>query len=266
MVTKAPDWVTGGSKEDQEKAAAEALAQQEKMNKLMLLKKKTFQKMVTEAEAKEAKKQLFIHTEMNKKKLAFQQKVAEAEKAFNENRTTALESYVEGFKGQMAQQMTVFEQLQQAGANAFNSLADALTDFVMTGKFKFKDFANLVIRELVRIAVQAAITFAIKKAIGAMTGIPFLADGGPLKATQPAIVGEEGPELFVPKSSGNIIPNDELRGSGRGVAGGKEVTVNFTVNAIDSQSFSDTLAEQKDTIVGIINEAVTDSGRQPITA
>ncbi len=266
VVTKAPDWVTGGSKEDQEKAAAEALAQQEKMNKLMLLKKKTFQKMVTEAEAKEAKKQLFIHTEMNKKKLAFQQKVAEAEKAFNENRTTALESYVEGFKGQMAQQMTVFEQLQQAGANAFNSLADALTDFVMTGKFKFKDFANLVIRELVRIAVQAAITFAIKKAIGAMTGIPFLADGGPLKANQPAIVGEEGPELFVPKSSGNIIPNDELRGSGRGVAGGKEVTVNFTVNAIDSQSFSDTLAEQKDTIVGIINEAVTDSGRQPITA
>jgi len=142
-----------------------------------------------------------------------------------------------------------------------------LTNFVMTGKFKFKDFANLVIRELVRIAVQAAITFAIKKAIGAMTGIPFLAEGGPAQAGKPYVVGEEGPELFIPNSNGTVIPNDEMTSGGRGVkGGGQNVTINFQVTALDADSFSDKLAETKDTIVALVNDAVTDGGRNPITA
>lgn len=38
--------------------------------------------------------------------------------------------------------------------------------------------------------------------------IPFLASGGPING--PAIVGEQGPELFVPSTSGHIIPNHQL--------------------------------------------------------
>lgn len=37
--------------------------------------------------------------------------------------------------------------------------------------------------------------------------IPQLAKGGPVRAGSPAIVGERGPELFVPGASGRIIPN-----------------------------------------------------------
>lgn len=44
------------------------------------------------------------------------------------------------------------------------------------------------------------------------------AEGGPVSAGRAFLVGEEGPELFVPKSNGGIIPNDMLQGgSGRGV-------------------------------------------------
>jgi hypothetical protein len=43
--------------------------------------------------------------------------------------------------------------------------------------------------------------------------IPMLADGGPLRAGQMAIVGERGPELFVPSASGRVVPNDAM-GSG----------------------------------------------------
>jgi hypothetical protein len=38
----------------------------------------------------------------------------------------------------------------------------------------------------------------------------FFADGGDLMGGMPAIVGEKGPELFVPPSSGSIIPNSRL--------------------------------------------------------
>jgi hypothetical protein len=38
--------------------------------------------------------------------------------------------------------------------------------------------------------------------------------GGPVLSHTPYIVGEEGPELFVPNASGNIIPNNKLSGGG----------------------------------------------------
>jgi hypothetical protein len=42
--------------------------------------------------------------------------------------------------------------------------------------------------------------------------IPFMASGGSLDAGMPAIVGERGPELFVPSGSGRIVPNNQLGG------------------------------------------------------
>jgi phage-related minor tail protein len=67
-------------------------------------------------------------------------------------------------------------------------------------------------------------------------GIPGRRMGGPVAAGSPYIVGEAGPELFVPTMTGQIIPNHDLRTSmtGRGgaasVASGGSV-INLTVNA-----------------------------------
>ena len=216
-------------------------------------------------EEKMRKKELFLAKHNLDQKRKFHELEAQGVKEFNEQNISAYEAFSQGFKDQIGQQKSTLDQLRDAGANAFNSLTDTLTNFVMTGKFKFKDFANMVIRELVRIAAQAAITFAIKKAASMFTfGIPFFAEGGDINRNQPAIVGEKGPELFVPSTSGKIIPNDQL-GSGAERGGlGRTVNVNFTVNAIDSQSFQSTLTEQKATIVGIINDAVMDKGRPAI--
>ena len=55
----------------------------------------------------------------------------------------------------------------------------------------------------------------------------FKAKGGPVKSGNPYIVGEKGPELFVPGSSGNIVPNNKLGGSGGGSpVGGTNIVVN----------------------------------------
>jgi TP901 family phage tail tape measure protein len=61
--------------------------------------------------------------------------------------------------------------------------------------------------------------------------------GGPVSGREAYIVGERGPEVFVPGSSGNIIPNHKMpsapvmSGSGGSSVGGHSTNVNITVNA-----------------------------------
>lgn len=58
-----------------------------------------------------------------------------------------------------------------AVANSFDSATEAVVRFASTGKFSFRDFANQIIQDLIRIAIQKAITAAIGGALG-------YADGG----------------------------------------------------------------------------------------
>ena len=68
-------------------------------------------------------------------------------------------------------------------------------------------------------------------------GIPGRRMGGPVAAGSPYIVGEAGPELFVPTMPGRIIPNHDMRSSmtrtgGAGVSlGSAATTINLVVNA-----------------------------------
>jgi hypothetical protein len=55
------------------------------------------------------------------------------------------------------------------------------------------------------------------------------ADGGPVSPDKTFLVGERGPELFVPKTAGRIVPNHEMVGGG--------VTVNMNVSANDPARF-----------------------------
>ena len=64
------------------------------------------------------------------------------------------------------------------------------------------------------------------------------ATGGPVSSGTPYIVGERGPELFTPNSSGMIIPNNRLAGAGSGI------TINITGNTLLDGSAGDKLAAQ----------------------
>jgi phage-related minor tail protein len=48
---------------------------------------------------------------------------------------------------------------------------------------------------------------------GGLLGGIFRAEGGPVKAGGSYIVGERGPEMFVPNSGGRIVPNSNIGGS-----------------------------------------------------
>jgi hypothetical protein len=81
--------------------------------------------------------------------------------------------------------------------------------------------------------------------------------GGPVMNNTPYIVGESGPELFVPGTTGSIMRNGDLGGA-------KTVNVNFQITANDTTGFDQLLASRKGMITQIINDAVLERGKRSI--
>ncbi|BAQ91087.1 tape measure protein [uncultured Mediterranean phage uvMED] len=81
----------------------------------------------------------------------------------------------------------------------------------------------------------------------------FFAQGGAVSKGKPIVVGEQGAELFVPNSSGQITQN--ARGTGGGAT-----TVNFNINTVDASGFEELLVRSRGTITQLINNAVNERG------
>jgi hypothetical protein len=81
----------------------------------------------------------------------------------------------------------------------------------------------------------------------------FMAKGGAVSKGQPVIVGEQGPELFVPNQTGQITQN--ARGTGMGGA-----VVNFNITTLDASGFEDLLVRSRGTISNIINQSLNERG------
>lgn len=85
---------------------------------------------------------------------------------------------------------------------------------------------------------------------GGKSGPPFRAKGGPVTAGSPYIIGEEGPELFVPNRSGYIVPNDEL------ASGGSDTVINVVFSG-------DVIGDEK-SISSYVKRAVKAGIRQEV--
>lgn len=143
---------------------------------------------------------------------------------------------------------TQFEQGQQVFQSVMGNMEAALGNFVRTGKLSFKDLARSIIQDIIAIQLKAAATkflgglFSMNPMTMTQTdfvnasGGRMFADGGDPPVGKASIVGERGPELFVPRTAGTIIPNHALSNMG----GTTNVTNNY-INAIDTKSFEDRL-------------------------
>ena len=89
--------------------------------------------------------------------------------------------------------------------------------------------------------------------------------GGDMLPNRPAIVGEGGAEIVVPRQPSTVIPNEVARAMG-GMGGKEPVTVNFNITTNDARGFDELLVERRSTIVGIINQAMNSRGRTGVTA
>ena len=121
------------------------------------------------------------------------------------------------------------------GTSLANNFADSFSQAVVSGENFlvsmgniFKDLAKQIAAMIIKAAVLAAI-FQMIPGLGAaqtagggassfsglLTGMMggSFANGGKPPLGKVSLVGEAGPELFVPSSSGSIVPNDALGGS-----------------------------------------------------
>ena len=118
--------------------------------------------------------------------------------------------------------------LASGAGRAGLTIERALGKAVMSGKFGFDDLKKVALTALGEIAnasmrnafgssggggAVGGIGAIVASALGSVFGLPGRATGGPVSAGRAYMVGERGPEMFVPSGAGRIEP---AGGGGRG--------------------------------------------------
>ena len=134
-------------------------------------------------------------------------------------------------------------QLEQTGKQAGQMIASSFEEAVFSGK-KLSEILKALALDLVRLVFQKQVTEPLSSGISTFINNAFRASGGPVSSGSPYVVGEKGPELFVPNSSGSIIPNSKM-GSGSGGAGGTNVNVTYNIASGVSRSDLAPILEQQ---------------------
>jgi hypothetical protein len=194
------------------------------------------------------------------------------------------DNILEAFKKDFESINTTIAKMAQSGLKAFSrSLAEAL----VLGKnlnMSMKELAQKLLIDILAFTIQIVIQETIRTVIADIqlkkekeklkvlreqgkelqknTGLNFVqaglslfgfAQGGAVSKGKPIVVGENGAEIFVPNSTGQI------QQSARGTSGG-QTTVNFNINTLDASGFDDLLVRNRGTITQIINNAVNERG------
>jgi lambda family phage tail tape measure protein len=196
----------------------------------------------------------------------------EAQRTFSYGWEQAFKQYAENAENYSTMAGDMFQAVTGA-------MSTAIDNFVESGKFSFKDFTTSIIKDLIKIelkmaamqlfrmgfqaiggAIGGGIGGASVSGIGSTAGgagalsFPVAANGGTINS--PTLVGERGPEIFMPGRSGAIIPNNNI-GDMMGNNGG--ITYNGTViqnmQAIDTQSGLQFLAKNKMNIYALNQSA-----------
>lgn len=182
-------------------------------------------------------------------------------------------------------------QIRDFAKNTFQSMEDAFVKFATTGKISFSDLVNSILADIARMYAKKATASlfdalfqlggqTIASGLGSISGssssasssssgvgfkydankfasgLQLRASGGPVTGKSAYIVGEQGPELFVPNTSGTIIPNNQL-----GTAGGFNIQISHK-NEGTAQQVSSSSADfdGKNLIIKIVTQDIQNDG------
>ncbi len=174
-----------------------------------------------------------------------------------EQERTRQQSFSEGWNQAFRQFSEDAENYARVGGESFNAVVSnmnsAIDAFVRTGKFSFKDFAKSIIQDLIAIQLKMQAMQLFRMGMnfffpGSGATVPGKAGGG--FTNVPTLVGENGPELFIPnRQGGTVIPNQQLS-----TVMGNQPSVVYNapvvqhLSAIDTQSAVQFLTQNKQVI------------------
>ena len=178
----------------------------------------------------------------------------DAAKAISGTASDVLQSTMTMMSDQFQSMKKTVDDAVYRGADKVISMSEAMGQAfsdgikgMITGAMSFKqvmsNVVDSVINELFRLFVVQQLVGMIGKGISAVTGItlPQKAIGGPVQSGKAYMVGERGPEMFVPSRSGSIVPNG-------GIGGGINISV-------DARGASDPAAVRQQVEMGIMQAA-----------
>lgn len=163
---------------------------------------------------------------------------------------------------------TVWDQLR-SGVDGFGEhCVDTMSRMVEHGRFSFSEFATSILFDIQRVLARRYLAPLIEQglqagitALGGLAGggqginpagyfpgtiiVGAAANGGPVNAGAPYLVGERGAEVIVPRQNGTVIPNHALGG----------ITINMTVYANDAGSFQRDRGQIERTLMGAMQRA-----------
>jgi tape measure domain-containing protein len=147
-------------------------------------------------------------------------------------------------------------QTEQVFALAAVGMEDAIVRATQTGKLSFESMLNDMIESLVRSGFRQMMAeilgsegfqdlgWGIFQAFGG-----GMATGGRPQMGRPYLVGERGPELFVPDQSGAVVPNHQLGAAGTSVS----------VNVINNTPAQVSVRERQEPGGGVSLDVVVDA-------
>ena len=182
----------------------------------------------------------FMRTGRNER---FSQQLTEAESGIirlSDEAKNRLEPVITGLDSQLENFFSSIIDGSKSAGDAFKNLAASIADAV---------FQALVLQPLIN---------SITGGIGTALGIPVTprASGGPVTARSPYLVGERGPELFVPNNAGTIVPNHAM-------GGGTSFAWNVNIQSTDGPGVRKALAEARPLFQQDAIEAVSNAARRP---
>lgn len=148
-----------------------------------------------------------------------------------------------------------------------SNMNSAIDNFVDNGKFSFSDLASSMIRDMIKIELKAS-AMQLWKMMGSGSGGGFLsmlgfAEGGDPPTGKPSIVGENGPEVFIPKNPGTILNQDQLASLGAGAQKQEQqapvYNITNNISAVDAQGVARLFANNRQMLLGTIEQARKES-------
>ena len=142
---------------------------------------------------------------------------------------------------------TNFELIGQSIASGVSDNLTAAIQGTKTLGEAAKSILNDLSSTLIKLGVNTILGGIAPGIFGGLPKLLPFANGGRPPVGKPSIVGEKGPELFVPRRSGTIIPNDKLAGGG---------STNISVNVDASGSSVQSNEQQGKELGRVISAAI----------